>query len=96
MMMQFRKKPVVIEACEVTTAMLDGPATGQVSGVEYDPIHRCCYIRTLEGLMRAEIGDWIIKGVAGELYPCKPAIFAATYEPLPPLGPPHPTGENDD
>ena len=38
-------------------------------------------IRTLEGDMRADIGDWIIRGVAGEFYPCKPDIFAATYEP---------------
>jgi hypothetical protein len=38
-------------------------------------------IPTLEGTMRAEIGDWIITGVKGERYPCKPDIFAATYEP---------------
>jgi len=39
-------------------------------------------IQTLEGPMRAESGDWIITGVAGEQYPCKPDIFAATYEPV--------------
>ena len=39
-------------------------------------------IRTLEGTMRADEGDWIIKGVQGEFYPCKPDIFAATYEPV--------------
>lgn len=38
-------------------------------------------IRTLEGDMRADVGDWIIRGVAGEFYPCKPDIFRATYEP---------------
>ena len=38
-------------------------------------------IKTLEGTMTAEPGDWIIKGVQGELYPCKPDIFRATYEP---------------
>ncbi len=37
-------------------------------------------IETLEGVMRADVGDWIIKGVLGEFYPCKPDIFAATYE----------------
>ena len=37
-------------------------------------------IQTLEGHMRADVGDWIIRGVAGEFYPCKPDIFAATYE----------------
>jgi hypothetical protein len=39
------------------------------------------FIETLEGTMRAEVGDWIITGVKGERYPCKPDIFAATYEP---------------
>ena len=39
-------------------------------------------VRTLEGHMRANLGDWIIKGVKGEFYPCKPDIFEATYEPL--------------
>ncbi len=38
-------------------------------------------IKTLEGDMRADMDDWIIRGVMGELYPCKPDIFAATYEP---------------
>jgi len=40
-------------------------------------------IHTLEGVMCAQPGDWIIRGVKGELYPCKPDIFAATYEPVP-------------
>jgi hypothetical protein len=40
----------------------------------------CAYVATLEGIMRANLGDWIIRGVAGELYPCKPDIFAVTYE----------------
>lgn len=58
-MAKYRKKPVVIEA-------------SQVSEVED--------IVTLEGTMRAEVGDWIITGVKGERYPCKPDIFEATYE----------------
>jgi hypothetical protein len=37
-------------------------------------------IKTLEGVMRGDMGDWIIKGVKGEFYPCKPDIFEATYE----------------
>lgn len=41
---------------------------------------RCIDIVTLEGTMRANIEDWIIRGVKGELYPCKPDIFAATYD----------------
>jgi hypothetical protein len=40
----------------------------------------CLVIATLEGMMRAQPGDWIIRGIKGELYPCKPDIFAATYE----------------
>ena len=39
-------------------------------------------INTLEGTMHAEAGDWIIKGVKGEMYPCKPDIFVATYDPV--------------
>ena len=45
-------------------------------------------IKTLEGIMRASCGDWIIRGVKGELYPCKPDIFESTYEPV--------TEESDD
>lgn len=41
------------------------------------------YISTPEGVMEASFGDWIIRGVKGELYPCKPDIFAATYDPVP-------------
>lgn len=86
---RFRKRPVVIEAFrlgdewpdwwaekhianEVTTHNNDGRHRG---GPDYAQIH------TLEGVMRAEKGDWIIKGVRGELYPCKPDIFAEIYEP---------------
>lgn len=46
----------------------------------YPPEPECIRINTLEGTMRAEVGDWIIRGVAGEFYPCKPGIFEATYE----------------
>lgn len=38
------------------------------------------YIETLEGLMKADVGDWIIRGVKGECYPCKPDVFDMTYE----------------
>ncbi len=46
---------------------------------------RYLFIDTLEGSMQAESGDWIIRGVKGEYYPCKPDIFEMTYEPLPTL-----------
>lgn len=42
----------------------------------------CCDIKTLEGVMRGDPGDWIIRGIAGEIYPCKPAIFEKSYEPI--------------
>lgn len=82
--MKFRKKPVIIEAVQVTDSTFDAehPNPEHIVGVTYDPIGRCAFIQTLEGKMRADIGDWIIRGVKGELYPCKPDIFEATYEPI--------------
>ena len=47
---------------------------------EYNRLERVLYIRTLEGVMKAEPGDWIIKGIHGEFYPCKPSIFAESYQ----------------
>lgn len=78
-MTKFRKKPVVIEAI-------------QFNGQNSIDVHRfmnygdcscpndAILIKTLEGEMRADIDDWIIRGVKGELYPCKPDIFEATYD----------------
>lgn len=83
---RFRKKPVEIEAMQLTrengpklwewadSKPLYGP-TGEVEGLR---------IYTLEGDMRADFGDWIIRGVKGEFYPCKPDIFEATYDPVAP------------
>lgn len=88
-MAKFRKKPVVIEAWQIGSnepvpgwlhsAILGGRVM-MVSLTSYPP-KLAADIRTLEGTMRAQEGDWIIKGVQGELYPCKPDIFEATYEP---------------
>lgn len=84
-MPKFRKKPVVIEARRLSgAANLDDVARwcgGKVVkiGVEDDRV--AIDIETLEGVMRADYLDWIIKGVKGEFYPCKPDIFDATYEP---------------
>jgi hypothetical protein len=50
------------------------------SGVSIDPATGQMLIATLEGVMSAKLGDWIIRGVHGEFYPCKPDIFDATYE----------------
>ena len=87
--MKYRKKPVVIEAFK-----FDGYFIGFV-GEPYAPLWAFeglhtgvliiesqgdLYVNTLEGKMLVSIGDYIIKGIQGELYPCKPDIFEATYE----------------
>jgi hypothetical protein len=83
-MTRYRKRPVVIEAIRWT-----GENMGEVAAIFSDglesisPVGRSgktLIIRTLEGTMTANRGDWIIKGIHGEAYPCKPDIFEATYE----------------
>lgn len=85
-MPKFRKKPVVIEAHRLpfvgetpSAAFMEflERAPDDVIVSDYD---EGLAISTLEGVMRADPGDWIIKGVKGEFYPCKPDIFEATYE----------------
>lgn len=75
---QYRKKPVVIEA----TQWFPGVKVEGVEEVETgDAItHVIGRVQTLEGPLYAMPGDWIITGVQGERYPCKPDIFEATYE----------------
>lgn len=80
--MKYRKKPVVIDAIKWTG---DNPVE-MVNFVLPSPCLEFegdddLLIDTLEGTMRASPGDWIIKGVKGEFYPCKPDIFEAIYEP---------------
>jgi len=83
---KFRKKPVVIEAEQWTgfnytvaeRFMGEGLGEGKYEAPALGAATKL--IETLEGTMRAEPGDWIIKGVKGEFYPCKPDIFEATYE----------------
>lgn len=62
-------------------AVLNGEVPVPESGVSIDPSDGALLIATREGVMHASEGDWIIRGVQGEFYPCKPDIFAATYEP---------------
>ncbi len=85
--MRFRKKPIVIEAVQ-----FDGTPSGAISVFEkfdipggkfipgYDLRTGTLLIPTLEGNHTASHGDWIIRGIKGEFYPCKPDIFVATYE----------------
>ena len=88
---KYRKRPVVIEAikyrpgpggnCAAVAAFLGVPNECADPDEACDPETEW-YIATLEGEMCADAGDWIIRGVKGEFYPCKPDIFEATYEPV--------------
>lgn len=81
-MARFRKKPVEIEAVQWTGSNADevfGFCNGKIS---WGAIIGTLDIRTLEGIMTANENDWIIKGIHGEFYPCKPDIFEKTYEPV--------------
>ena len=98
-MTKFRKKPVVIEAFQMTRERRgdnkDWPnwlneawnkphgESGAVYPVDYPHSDGAdeLQITTLEGTHLVTFGDWIIRGVKGELYPCKPDVFALTYEP---------------
>jgi hypothetical protein len=80
-MPKFKKKPVVIEARRFNA---DGPGDAYQL-VEWIGDSAYIYdgkvaIKTLEGTVTADVGDWIIRGVEGEFYPCKDSIFKATYE----------------
>ena len=73
-MSRFRKKPIVVEAEQWFPER-------QVAGV-VESAGEFGYIMTLEGGHYVSPGDWVITGIAGEKYPCKPHIFEATYEPV--------------
>ncbi len=92
-MPKFRKKPIEIEAVQWTGDnhremfnFLGGKdeeyiqATGVNFYIDWNKVNGGLIIKTLEGEHIASIGDWIIKGVQGEYYPCKPDIFETTYE----------------
>ncbi len=88
--MKFRKKPVVIDAEQLIIGsdslaryVLDGVNFGWPCGEnETHPLSGKYWVQTLEGPLVASDRDWIITGIKGERYPCKPDIFAATYEPV--------------
>lgn len=88
-MAKFRKKPVVVDAFRasdvISSAATDWKSLPECIAKAYEEgdilfLPQSIWIRTLEGRMEANCGDWIIRGVKGELYPCKPDIFTATYE----------------
>ncbi len=88
--MKYRKKPVVVEAVQLRwdtwSEMCDFAGVGKLEDGKPQGSHLHhddaigLDIPTLEGLMHANENDWIIRGVKGELYPCKPDIFEATYD----------------
>jgi len=91
--MKFRKKPVVIEAFQMTKERRwdnsEWPEWLHEAWDTEDEGSLYCVdgsdqllIDTLEGALKVSWGDWIIRGVHGELYPCKPDIFEETYEPV--------------
>jgi hypothetical protein len=79
---KFRKKPVTIEAMQLTDAksVLDIEEWINSGDVGFSTNPPTLWIDTLEGRMEASVGDWIIKGVEGEFYPCKNEIFIKTYQ----------------
>lgn len=89
-MAKFRKKPVEVEAFQISMDTMsrrdypkwfsDAIASGKVYKTRTPSYPIACTIKTLEGDMNAYFYDYIIKGVNGELYPCKPDIFGKTYE----------------
>ena len=88
--MKFRKKPVVIDAVRWTGSNLRDviefaglhPSASKWTWEEYEKVVALegLKIFTLEGPLMASVGDWIIRGVKGEFYPCKPDIFEASHE----------------
>jgi hypothetical protein len=90
-MAKYRKKPVVIDAWrwEPGDLVQAGLVIGELLAAGVDSNHpdgmggtTTLAIHTLEGVMTAEPGDWILKGIKGEFYPCKNEIFEATYQPV--------------
>ena len=83
---QYKNKSVVIDAMEFigsareATSVIDWALASGGTIRYHDEDGEFLFINTLEGTMRASVGDFIIKGVQGDFYPCKPDIFAATYE----------------
>lgn len=90
-MPQYRKRPVVVEAFRLDNYDTDHTVSLPPQWFTAELVKQrismqpngSAVIKTLEGVMTAEIGDWIIQGVKGEIYPCKNDIFRQTYEAVP-------------
>lgn len=79
----YKKKPVVIEAFRYNIDPRPDWFMDKVSDMTILTTESHCRIKTLEGIMVGDKGDFIIRGVKGEIYPCKPDIFEMTYEVVP-------------
>jgi hypothetical protein len=80
---RFKSKPVVIEATQFDGSVnLESFPEARFSYNTIEEGGPYLYVHTDEGIMKARIGDWIIKGTQGEVYPCKPSVFAEKYERL--------------
>lgn len=82
--MMYRKKAVSVEARQINLANIDQVA-GWCNGIikrREDNFRPSIQIMTLEGIVTAQMDDWVIKGVMGEFYPCRDDIFKLTYEPV--------------
>lgn len=82
-MSRYRKKPIVVEAEQLDTEngeILAKWCGGQLHYTNKQGYNSAITIPTLEGVMRAEMGDYIIKDIKGEFYLCKPEIFTASYD----------------
>ena len=93
--MYYRKKPIIIQAMQHDGTPERANEIRVWSGGKLEDHwvngrgdETAFNIKTLEGTMKASKGDWIIKGVQGEFYPCKPDIFEATYEKVEEMSPP--------
>jgi hypothetical protein len=80
--LRFRKKPVEVDAVKWDGENVDKITAFLAGHGRFRPLSGVIEITTLEGVMTARKGDWIIKGTKGEFYPCKPDIFADIYEPV--------------
>jgi len=93
-MRQYRKRPVIVKAEQFEWE--DGRGIPDIPGVKfeewrevqtlggakYSPVVATAYVETLEGKLHVSRGDWIVEGVEGERYPCKPSVFQQTYDPV--------------
>lgn len=80
---KFRKKPIIIEAFCFTEMNIEQIAVwcnGQVKGLRLPKELWCIDIQTLEGEIRVQMGDWIIKNIEGKFFICGPSVFEMTYE----------------